>query len=240
MVKTGLVAISVILGSCGLASGQPVPQPTLVDSTGKVIGPLITGNAVVLTLKSGQIVQVPVDLNGSFLDYGETIRSGGSPRYFYKTSNCSGDKYLLADQIPVMSRVVITDSTKVIITPRPNAVKETLNSFDIFDPGIQQFRCVLSQQPSYAAPIVVTRIDSLGFTPPFKLVLKSAGPIRSWHMPRGQWIASALRLGRSDGEIEKSRRRSMVGALTNSSAVRAFTLHVTTHDPSEPLQTPTS
>lgn len=81
MVKTGLVAISVILGSCGLASGQPVPQPTLVDSTGKVVGPLITGNAVVITLKSGQIVQVPVDYNGSFLDYGETIRNG-TLRYF--------------------------------------------------------------------------------------------------------------------------------------------------------------
>lgn len=87
------------------ASAQTVKQPVVVDANGKVVGPLVGLNAVVLSYESTLFVapfhrhgfNIDADKNFSGLSQDSTI--------YYFSADCSGDQYMRAGPIPSIAIV---------------------------------------------------------------------------------------------------------------------------------------
>ncbi len=171
MIKAGLVALGALIGSCGPGLAQaappPVPQPVLVDSTGKVIGPMYSDIIVALTLKSGQVILTEVARTGF------SNRNRNPASYFYKTSNCSGQKLMMTNNVMIQTGISLAHlGNNTIVNAQATPRLELIASYGYYDISISGFRCgtYTPAEQFEVAPIVVTSIDSLGFTPPFKVI----------------------------------------------------------------------
>ncbi|MFT4097935.1 MAG: hypothetical protein QM651_12500 [Rhodoblastus sp.] len=176
MLKIYLAAFGVILASSGQSSaltmGQPtqptVGQPVAVDSTGKIVGPMLSPDTLALTLKSGQVVRI------LFSRRGFENQRGLASQYLYKSSNCTGTRYMAAMGLPIQAVAVIVPPTNTILNAGLNITSEIISSYEYYDSTQNKFVCRTTGSTAKidVAPIVVTQIDSLGFTPPFTVIMK--------------------------------------------------------------------
>jgi hypothetical protein len=150
----------------------PTGGLTVVDSTGKVVGPYlytqITEDAVAVQTSQGLRVFTlfPTSANATTLILGITA---GSPLY-YTSTNCIGTPYLGAGNLPVFP-VGVSDGTNywsVIST----AITTTWGSFLYFSGGASSpFTCQTPGPGSgNAFPLGnPASLNTLGFTPPFSV-----------------------------------------------------------------------
>ena len=137
----------------------PTPAPAepaliLLDSAGKVIGPVIMENWVVLTLH-GQAVIMRVNPSG-FEALGHT--------YYFEQPGCAGPKHLQADRIPNAAFLSV-DGTSIESPGGPAKVFAPQSRLAA-GAGIDTCAPTSNMDPGGYAVVVSTGIGNLGFTPP--------------------------------------------------------------------------
>lgn len=144
-------------------AAQPIPSAVVVDSTGKVLGPLIDPygySSVLLPMKPGQPpISAPFETDGFVLDSDYTV--------FWTTGDCTGTAYMYTQLIAHAGFASTYGNT--LWFPDTQAVPKRLalhsttrNSRCISKPGI----------PATVVPAKPIDVDSLGFTPPFMIDLR--------------------------------------------------------------------
>lgn len=106
--KSNIVALllaATALSASPAFAADPVKQPVVVDDNGKVLGPLVGLNAVMLTYGTGGFL-APFQRFGFKIDDGKNY-SGLSQdtTIYYFSTDCSGDAYLKAGPIPAIAAV---------------------------------------------------------------------------------------------------------------------------------------
>lgn len=160
MSKVAVYTALAIMLPCA-ASAQPtqptLPTPFIVDRAGKVVGPFIYPDLVLLTLQPSQDTVAA------------TVVAGGFPRegiqYFYPTKDCSGTKYLFFKIDTVVPHAIVSEDQFVYATQRFITIKE--NSIS------NGPRCFHGNfGPLIAAPVRQVPVTSQGFTPRFTVQLR--------------------------------------------------------------------
>ena len=105
------------------AIAQPVV--VLLDATGKLIGPLIGQNAVVLNLR-GQAVQIYITAVGF---------EESSQQYYYESNDCSGTAYIAATGLP--RTAYVTEGAITIVMPSTASRTISANSIARRDPNAE-------------------------------------------------------------------------------------------------------
>lgn len=162
---SGIVVLA-LLGPLHAIAQTPAAapfNPYVVDSTGQVLGPLVTTGFVAFTLPSKQIIGFAVNPNG-FEKRVESVK------VYYASIDCTGDPYLIVGTIPERAMLTYFDTTAFIF-PSPNPSKMTFGSFKFWGPHGSQV-CYKSASTYLASPLNKLTLSSLKAKPPFKLVLQ--------------------------------------------------------------------
>lgn len=142
--------------------------PVVLDSTGKVIGPLMRQKVLLKLTPSNDIIAVRVYPEGFY----PTVFLGDDADFYYTTSDCSGTTYMAAGLPPVA--IYKVNGGGVFFYAGANAKMLTINSF--VNPS--RSGCgTLSLGTLYVAPAKhVTTMSQGGYSPPFSAALRSEVP----------------------------------------------------------------
>lgn len=161
------LAAAALLAPTTISAQSPPPQylqPSLRDSTGRVVGPMVDRTGVLLTVGAQQTL-VRMGVNTEGFTCTPKGRGCANPRTYHTTTDCSGTKYLAASTvIPFGQR---TPSNNIIY---PGPVASALRVLSIQNLGESGARCDQTDRVEVVAPIRSVPIDSFGFTPPFKVL----------------------------------------------------------------------
>jgi hypothetical protein len=175
-----VLAVFVAIGMCGVASAQAVdPGGNLivVDSTGKVVGPVVGGFSGVFSLGH---VTATMELNGISgvveIDFVNGNMIPNDLALVYESADCSGDALVpdwVVSESPVYHSTYFQDpSSNVIYLLEAGTPFPTVNVESQLD---QLGNCHASTFPKPAASLTVALADfTTVFTPPFRVEVSSA------------------------------------------------------------------
>lgn len=163
MRKIGLYFVFGLLAPCAAVAQTAPPNVFVVDSTGKVVGPIqliqlkegpqYPPYSVFIKLKPSNTVVLTDFVRGGF-----PSRRSANHGYLYTTNDCSGTAYIAAD--PLVQRAEVFDDNFVFYTQRPTSLQ--IRSF-------LAASCISTDRTYFVAPAQLVSVSSQGFTPPFTL-----------------------------------------------------------------------
>lgn len=140
------------------------PQPSLQDSKGKSIGPMLDYNHVLLDVATlPALIRIGVNYYGFFSDRcGDANRVCNDPIFYFVSPGCTGPKYLRSDSLVTEGQVTPSNT---VVYPASRGNTQTILSTEI-DYGRSGSRCKSTNFQAVVAPLKSVPADSLGLTSP--------------------------------------------------------------------------